>query len=203
MSTAAYIRAYINRLPSGQIFSTREVLHFGSRASVDQSMYRLVNDAQIFRLAWGLFVKLEYGMKIPSIREIAEAKAKAFSKEIYDHGLDTAHALGIAKKPNNRTTFYVPGSATSSFMSLPQGQRVFFKATAARRVFEQNSRIGKVIRALWQLGGDNLNGSVLRKATINLNRDEIRALRHAAFRVPYWLARFTNYAISPQGQIIT
>ena len=142
-------------------------------------------------------------MEMPSIREIAEAKAAAFSKEIYDHGQDTAHELGIAKKPNSRTTFYVPGSSTSSFMCLQQGERVYFKATAARRVFEKNSRIGKVIRALWQVGGDNLNGSILKKATINLNREEIHALRHAAFRVPYWLARFTNRAINAQGQVIT
>jgi hypothetical protein len=202
MSTASAIRRYINRLPYRQIFSTREVLHFGSRASVDQSLYRMVNDVQIFRAASGLFVKLLPGMKPPSIEEVAAAKAKAFSKDIFVHGQDAAHELGIEDSPNEKAIFYVPGSATSSFLSHFHDRRVHFKATAARRLYEVNKRVGKVMRALWHLGPDRLDSAVLKKATINLNREEIRALRHAAYRVPWWLARFTNHSVTLSGQVI-
>ncbi len=202
MSTAASIRAYINRLPARKIFSTREVLHFGSRASVDQGLYRMVNDIQILRLASGLFMKFSAGMELPSIEEVAAAKAKAFSKEIFVHGQDAAYELGIEDSPNNKVIFYVPGSATSSFLSRIHSRRVHFKATAARRLYEVNKRVGKVLRALWHLGPDRLDASVLKKATINLNRDEIRAMRHAAYRVPAWLARFTNHSVTLSGQVI-
>lgn len=202
MSTASSIRRYINQLPAGKPFSTRAVLHLGSRASVDQSLYRMVSDAQIFRLASGLFIKMVPGMKWPPIEEVAAAKAEAFSKEIFIHGQDAAYELGIEDAPNSETTFYVTGSATSSFLSRLHGRRVHFKATAARRLYEFNKRVGKVIRALWHLGPDRLDSSVLKKATINLNRDEIRAMRLAAYRVPWWLARFTNHAVTLSGQVI-
>lgn len=202
MSTASAIRSYINRLPDRQIFSTREVLHFGSRASVDQTLYRMVSDVKLVRLASGLFRKKIQGIPPPSIEEVAAAKAKAFSKEIFIHGQDAAYELGLEDSPNKKTIFYVQGSASSSFLSHIHSRRVHFKATAARRLFEVNKRVGKVMRALWHLGPDRLDSSVLKKATINLNRDEIRALRHSAYRVPWWLARFTNHSVTLSGQVI-
>jgi hypothetical protein len=202
VSTASAIRRYINLLPARQIFSTREVLHLGSRASVDQSLYRMVSDVKLERLASGLFRKVMPGIPPPSIEEVAAAKAKAFSKEIFVHGQDAAYELGIEDSPNAEKIFYVPGSATSSFLSHAHGRRVHFKATAARRLFEVNKRVGKVMRALWHLGPDRLDSGVLKKATINLNREEIRALRHFAYRVPWWLARFTNHSITLSGQVI-
>ncbi len=202
MSTASAIRSYINRLPGSKIFSTREVLHFGSRASVDQSLYRMVSDVKLERLASGLFRKFVTGAPPPSIEEVAAAKAAAFSKEIFVHGQDAAYELGIEDSPNAETIYYVPGSATSSFLSHIHGRRVHFKAAAARRLYEVNKRVGKVMRALWHLGPDRLDSAVLKKATINLNRDEIRALRHSAYRVPWWLARFTNHSVTLSGQVI-
>jgi len=203
VSTARSIRGYMNRLPAGQIFSTREVLHYGSRASVDQSLYRLVRDGIVVRLAYGLFRRQIKGMKLPSVDEIAIAKAKAFDKIIFVHGKDAGFELGIEESPNRKKIFYVPGSASSSFLCLIQGQRVYFKATAARRLYEGNSRVGRVIRALWQRGASDIDSAVLKKATINLNRDEIRLLRLAAFRVPWWLARFTNHVATMAGKVAT
>ncbi|MCC7527837.1 MAG: hypothetical protein IT342_04905 [Candidatus Melainabacteria bacterium] len=202
MSTASAIRRYINQLPPRQIFSTREVLHFGSRASVDQSLYRMVSEVSLLRLASGLFVKKYPGMKLPSVEEVAAAKAKAFSKEIFVHGQDAAYELGIEDSPSDKAIFYVQGSSTSSFLSHIHGRRVHFKATAARRLYEVNQRVGKVMRALWHLGPDRLDSAVLKKATINLNREEIRALRHSAYRVPWWLARFTNHSVTLCGKVI-
>lgn len=202
MSTAKSIRRYINMLPADKIFSTREVLQFGSRASVDQSMYRLVFDEKIVRLAYGVFIKKTKGMKIPSIYEIAVAKANAFDKVLFMHGQDAAFELEIEKSPNRKTIFYVPGSASSSFLCHIQQHRVHTKATAARRVYAGNTRVGKAIRALWEIGPSKIDAGVLKKASLNLNRDEIRTFRLAAHRVPYWLARFTNYAATLAGEAL-
>lgn len=203
VSTASNIRRFVKGVPYGQIFSTRECLHFGSRASVDQTFYRLVGDCKIVRLAYGLFVKLQPGMKMPSIEEIAIAKAKAFSKEIFVHGQDAAFEVGIADQPNKVPTYYVTGSACSSFRSLVHGRRVYLKSTAARKVYDKNTRVGKVLRGLWHIGEEALDLNVLQKATMNLNRDEIRQLRLAAYRVPYWLARFTNRSLTNFGQVLS
>jgi len=192
MSTAGNIRAYIDRLPLDKIFSTREVLHFGKRGSVDQALYRMVNNYKIVRLAWGLFVKFSEELVIPSVAEIATEKSRAFCKDNIMHGQDAAFELRLVEAGNEHTIFNVPGSASSSFMCIVQRHRVYTKATSARRIVDGDKRVGKVIRALWQLGPANLNHAIMKSATLKLNRIEVRILWQAALRVPYWLAGWTN-----------
>ncbi len=139
---------------------------------------------------------------MPSMHKIAAAKAKAFDKELFTHGHDAAFELGIVNKPNKKTIFYVPGSATSSFLCLTIMHRVHTKAAAARRLYAGNTRVGKAIRALWELGPEKINSMALQKASMNLNREEIRTLRLAAFRVPWWLAKYTNFVATIAGQVV-
>lgn len=70
MTTILDIRNYVATLPSGKMFSTFDLLHLGSRASVDQSVNRMVQKREIMRLAPGQFMKLEIGLRIPSRFEI-------------------------------------------------------------------------------------------------------------------------------------
>jgi hypothetical protein len=53
MSTTLRIRQFIANLPQALIFSTRDLLNFGTRAAVDQCLCRLVRKGNIRRLAWG------------------------------------------------------------------------------------------------------------------------------------------------------
>ncbi|MBA3856412.1 MAG: hypothetical protein C0507_05825 [Cyanobacteria bacterium PR.3.49] len=195
MSTAGNIRAYIEGLPLQQIFSTREVLHYGSRGAVDQVLYRMVESCFIIRLAWGLFYKSIDGKDIPSVEKIAEKKAAVFCKQIIKHGKDAAVELKIIEQGNDKTVYSVPGSSSSSFLCVQQNHRVYTKATSARRLLDGNTRAGKVIRALWEMGSQNIDQSVMKKATLRLNRNEMRTIWHAALRVPWWLARHTNRAV--------
>jgi hypothetical protein len=193
MSIAGNIRAYIAKLPFDQIFSTREVLHYGKRSAIDQALYRMVENCTIIRLAWGLFTKNKNGIAIPSIDEIAAAKSKAFCKSNTMHGQDAAFELKLVDSGNERTIYNLPGSSSSSFMCVVQQHRVYTKATSARRLVDGDKRVGKVIRALWEMGPDRINPSVMELATMNLNRVEMRNLWRAALRVPQWLGRHTNH----------
>lgn len=192
MSVASDIRTFIEKLPLEQIFYTRHLLHFGSRCAVDQETYRLVDAAKICRLANGIFVKCSPEMPRLSVAELAKHKAAAFSKVIVEHGNDICKKVGISKKANKKTTFNVSGRASSSFRSHIHKRRIYLKATAARRFVGGKTKVGKIVRALWQLGKKNLNAKILKKATRNFSKKEFREFHEAAFRVPGWLAEYTN-----------
>ena len=187
MSTAGYVRKHIHNLPEKQIFVTRELLHYGPRAAVDQIMYRLVALGEIVRLAWGVFIKPYPGFALPSISEVANYKAKAFDKRVFIHGQDAARELDILKKGNVIVTFDTDASSSSTFNCPEHFQRVRFKATAPRRLFAGDKRLGKVIRSLWHLGKRVCNQMHVQKATINLNRAERHELHKAAHQIPSWL----------------
>jgi hypothetical protein len=55
MSTSNRIRSSITELPKGTVFSRADFLSLGSRASIDQTLYRMVNAREIVRIARGLY----------------------------------------------------------------------------------------------------------------------------------------------------
>ena len=55
MSTSNRIRSSITELPKGTVFSSADFLSLGSRASIDQTLYRMVNAREIVRIARGLY----------------------------------------------------------------------------------------------------------------------------------------------------
>ena len=96
MSTTALLNSHIKRLEPNQRFSTQEILHIGTRGSIDMYLSRKVKSGDLIRLARGVFkAPSTRDADIPSLREIAELKARAFSKTIIPHGETIARALKL------------------------------------------------------------------------------------------------------------
>ncbi len=126
MVMAADIRHHIFSLPEGLMFSSRDLLLYATRATVDQTLHRLMEKGVIVRVARGVYMReTENGWR-PTIDELARFKAKAFSKEIYiaaaaDHDKSTSSDGDQVK-----TTFYCSGGS-SSFMY--GDNRIYLKGT--------------------------------------------------------------------------
>ncbi|MFY0104189.1 hypothetical protein ABTP95_20360, partial [Acinetobacter baumannii] len=81
MSTMARIRRLISSIQLGELFTTRNCLSFGSRGSVDQSLYSLVKSGTIVRVVRGVFMRP--GSDMPTALQLAKIKAESFGKRIY------------------------------------------------------------------------------------------------------------------------
>src|SRR6185369_10261115 len=123
MWTAAKIRRFISHLSKGQMFASMQLVHMGPRYMIDSTTSNLVRAGVIIRLAWGVFVRNDVGLKLPSKEEVARFKAEVFSKRIFMHGSKAAAELGIKKADHTRTTFAING-CTSSYICL--GERIYF-----------------------------------------------------------------------------
>ena len=149
VDTKAFILNHIARLPRNTIFTTREVLRYGTRNAVDQAMFQLVRDKLVLRLARGVFVRVRGMTKTFSVKEIAEAKAKAFGKSIFMHGADAARRIGLTKQGNEGFVYLVDGS-TSSFRV--GDVVVHFKRCARRMIVLKDTGAGLAVRAMWNVG---------------------------------------------------
>jgi hypothetical protein len=185
MWTTSKIRRHISKLPDGQLFSTREFLTYGLRAAVDQALHRLVKIQFIIRVARGLFMKYSTSPKIPPQTEIACAKAKAFGKQIFMHGLDAARKLGLAASGALQPSFVALG-ATTSFQS--GSVRITLKGVAPRYVRLNDTLSGLAIRAMRQLPKDARDRGALNQATFQMNRVDREQLRQSAWLMPSWLS---------------
>ena len=131
-----------------KIFSTREVLHFGKRATVDTVLSRLVGAGVLRRLVPGVFVRASSPAK-PSIKDIAEVKARAFGKRLVDDHGEFQKALKAKNIREEQPVFRVSGRS-SKF--LYQKTYIHLKSMAPRKIDLGDSKIAKFVRALWKLG---------------------------------------------------
>lgn len=182
MWTAALIKNHIAKIEDDKPFSTRDFLSYGSRPAVDQALWRLVNAGLIIRVARGLFIKKD--SPIPTIIEVAQAKAAAFGRTIVTHGSEAAKSLGLNCNKKNEIA-YATNGRTSSFRF---GKLVIkLIGTSPRKLGLQDDPIGSIIRALWYHGKANCTKATIMQATMTLNRPQKTELRKLASVMPWWM----------------
>jgi hypothetical protein len=184
MRTSANIRKFIVNLPKGVIFSTRQLLSFGTRAAVDQCLCRLVKNGEIRRLAWGLFMRDDLNLAMPSALAVATEKAKAFGKQIVMDGVEAARQLGLVAFGNQQIT-YATNGRSSSFKY--KQARINFKGISARKISLGDSASGLAVRALWQLGKDNCRLREVKLALGSLNLPGRQQFRQSQQLMPAWM----------------
>ncbi|MBX9724647.1 MAG: hypothetical protein K2X81_24800 [Candidatus Obscuribacterales bacterium] len=139
-SVASRVREFANNIADNVMFTTSQLLEFGSRNAIDIQLCRMVQSGVIKRLAAGVFIKPAANKLIPSACEIAKTKAERFGKII-------AQRLNLLK-PDELVIFYTDG-CRSSFRSVHG--RLYFKHQAPRKlkqnkpVLEQNSAIQSMV----------------------------------------------------------
>jgi hypothetical protein len=162
---SGYIHLHIMRLPMTQIFTTRELLQYGTRGAVDQALYRMVESGFITRLARAVFVR--DASLSPTAEEITEAKMTAWNKLIF------THADNLLDGPS------------SSFQTV--AGRVELKGIGKRRVGLNQSKVGQIVYALWHIGRNDCTEHEIKKATEHLSRPQREELRRSTALMPAWL----------------
>lgn len=189
MSTAAFVRKYVEALEAGQLFSTREVLRGGKRGAVDQALYRLIKKNVIVRVVRGLFQKQrDRSAPKPSIREVAEAKAKAFGKQLWTHGLEAAQKFGIQqlrRTANNAYVFATDG-ASSSFRYGKT--RIILLHVAPRKLRFKDTVPGLIIRAFCSTSRFAATAQTVAVAVDPMKLKDKLILRDSIAWMPQWLS---------------
>jgi len=184
MSCISDIRDYIAKQSDDALITSRDLLKFGYRSAVDQSVYRLIKDEVITRVARGVFIK--FGAIIPTAAKIAVCKAKAFGKTIVKHGKTIAQNCGLL--PNEcedfEDIFQVNGSS-SSFAA--QTGRIFFSKVCGKAVHNGDAPVGQLIRMLCFIGevhGHERTYSLLRQLRAGI----LEIVLDNACWMPSWLS---------------
>jgi len=183
-----YIYRHIQKLPATCIFTTRELLRYGNRGAVDQTLYRMVRSGFIVRLARGVFVRDDTLQ--PTKRQIALAKAIAWGKQLVAHAESVLNDLGLPVTGNFTQAFAV-NAHSSSYWTI-RG-RVYLKGIGTRKMKLCESKVGQIVYCLWYLGQSHCTTQDVARASANFGRSERKQFLDASSLMPAWLNRICKW----------
>lgn len=209
MSTYCHVRRFINKLPPRRIFVTRELLTYGTRKSIDWLTWSMVAEEELVRLARGVFVKYEEGMKMPSMQEIAEAKARAFGKLIIPtmKSLAKKHGLKKPKTVDRRKREIADNEEVAQFSVVGcKGDfktihgKVKFNSLAPRKFFLYQEKVGKTILAMWHASKIATYSKKNFQDKQKFNRLEKKRMMEFSAWAPSWL-HYYLHPVPPRADI--
>jgi hypothetical protein len=113
MTIVEAIRNRINEIGVGEPFTSTQFNALGTRASVDQTLSRLVKQGEIISISRGVFVRPKrsryVGEVMPEPSKVAQAIATAHGETIQVHGAEAARRLGLTTQMPLQAVFYTSG----------------------------------------------------------------------------------------------
>jgi hypothetical protein len=186
MSIAETIRSRVLRVRRGEPFTNTRFLKLGSRASVDKTMSRLVDEGVIQRIARGVFVRPKksrfIGSVMPDVAKVVEVIARDHGETIRVHGAEAARRFKLSTQVPTTPVFYTSGSSRE----LKVGNLTVKLLHASHRKLRlAGKRPGLALSALWYLGKDNVNASVVGAIRAGLSAEEFETLKSTD--MPGWM----------------
>lgn len=186
--TSKLIQQQIQHYEQGELFTTEAFLALGSRAAIDKSLSRLVEQGSIERVARGVFVKPKInrftGKVLPEVTQVVELIADHNGEVIQLHGAEAARRFKLSTQMPTTPVFYTNGSTRE----LHIGNRTvkLIHTSNQRKLQHAGSKVGMALSALWYLGKDTVTPSTVEKVRNAMSEEEFMLLQDC--KMPAWLA---------------
>lgn len=198
--TAEMIRQHIERMPVGEPFAPAAFLECGTRASIDQSLSRLVKAGVIERVTRGVYVRPEVsrfaGKVMPEPLKVAEIVAKAAGAVVQVHGAEAARRLELTTQVPTQSVFMTSGPSRHIRVGKLE---IRLQRVSRRKLTLAGRPAGLAIAAMWYLGKREVTPALVGKIRRKLEPAEFEVLKSAAHAMPAWMSD----AIFRHGQMET
>lgn len=100
------------QLPEGGVLASKDFVHLGSRAAVDQALSRLAKAGKLVRVARGTYaapVTSRFGTRPPAPEKVIKAIAEQRGETLVPHGAQAANALGLTQQVPINEAFLTTG----------------------------------------------------------------------------------------------
>ncbi len=188
-ATAELIRQRIEGMPGGEPFTPTALLECGTRASVDQTLSRLVKAGAIERVTRGVFVRPEVsrfvGRVSPSPLQVAETIAKTTGSIVQVHGAEAALRLELTTQVPTQPVFSTSGPSKRIRVGKME---IRLQHVCQRKLALAGRPAGLALAAMWYLGKTEVTPSLIEKIRHKLAPSEFEALRSATSAMPAWMS---------------
>ena len=163
------------------------LLHWGSRAAVDQALSRLARGGQLMRICQGVYmrpVETPFGLRAPSLDKVIAGLADLWDETIVPSGASAANVLGLTTQVPVQSVYLTSGPSRR----LQLGAHTVHLRHAPRwQLAAPDSEAGIVIRALAWLGPEEVAYG-LKRIVPKLSCEEFDKLARIRPIMPGWMA---------------
>jgi len=189
MKAATLIAQKIENIPEGEPFTSSQFLGLGARASVDQALSRLVKKGLIARVTRGIFVRPEMskyvGKAMPGLNKVVEAYARAKGLTIQVQGAEAVRRFGLSTQMPVQPIYYTSGPSKQFKLGA---LNVRLKHVSLKKLVRPGTKAGLAVTALWYLGKENVNSTVIDAIRKKMLPSEFEELKVAIPSMPAWMA---------------
>jgi hypothetical protein len=186
---AELIRQRIEGMPVGEPFTPTAFLECGTRASVDQTLSRLVKAGTIERVTRGVFVRPEIsrfvGKVMPEPIKVAETIAKATGSIVQVHGAEAARRLELTTQVPTQSVFSTSGPSRRIRVGKME---IRLQHVSRRKLALAGRPAGLALAAMWYLGKTEVTPSLIEKIRRKLSSSEFDALKSVTSAMPAWMS---------------
>ena len=193
MSVSKEIEKKIKGLKRGKPFRSSNFLNLGSRAAVDQALWRLVNAGEITRIKNGVFVKPEknayVGEVLPGPEEVVKYFARHSGNKIEINGAEAARRFGFTTQVSSQPVFLTNGPSRKFHL---KNLHVQLRHVASRKMALAGRPAGEALSALWYLGRNEVTPETFEQIKERLPSNEFAALTNNHEIMPGWMRSALN-----------
>jgi hypothetical protein len=193
MSVSKEIEKKIKGFKRGKPFRSSNFLNLGSRAAVDQALWRLVKAGGITRIKSGIFVKPEknayVGEVLPGPEEVVRYFAHSSGNKIETNGAEAARRFGFSTQVSSQPVFLTNGPNRKFHLG---NLHVQLKHVASRKMALAGRPAGEALSALWYLGRNEVTAETFEQIEERLPSNEFAALTNNKEIMPGWMRNALN-----------
>ena len=188
------ILAYAAQRSEGSPLSAKELLHFGNREAVDQSLSRMTRRGELMRVGRGLYVRpieSRFGSYAPPAEKVVEEVARLRGETVVSHGAAAANALGLTTQVPMRMVYLTSGPSRRLKLGA---QNVELKHAPRWQLANAGQPAGEAVRALAWLGPSRAPEALMTLKS-RLPPSVLSEIAESRAALPEWLAKTVSTAL--------
>lgn len=198
MSLPSIILERSRTLPEGTVLSPKEFLHLGSRAAVDQAFSRLARGKMLSRVARGVYVRADIGVREAALtlEKVVKSMAVKGKGAIVLGGAKAAELFGLISPQHDGQEYLTSGQT----QQVKIGEEVAVLRHAPQWMLAlAGSMAGTALRALSWFGPQTAY-EVAGQLRSKMSAVEWEALSSIRGRLPSWMAIAIGRASTAQDR---
>ena len=172
----------------GWVFTPKDLLDFGTRASVDMALTRLAQSGDIRRIGRGLYdypkLHATLGVLTSDTDSLVQAVATQTGDKVFSSGAVAANRLGLSSQVPAKSSYVTSGSSRTKKVD---GRTIALRRSRAPLLDNASDQANSVLQALAHIGKGNIDADLIHRCAERLDDRDMRTLFKSRALMPGWM----------------